>query len=189
MNEDVESVLLLFEKYKDKLVAIGEAGLDFTPWLVSVPQQCKEQQRVLALQLATAKQLDLPVNVHPCSAGRQGIAFLKEEGVQDILLHNFTGRQSVTLERLQAGYYFCFPPAVTRHDQVKKLIKHIPLESICLETDSPSLAPKEERNEPEKIRIACEHIAAVKGISVEGVCEVTKNASTLFPKVNQPLSE
>ncbi|XP_076190656.1 putative deoxyribonuclease tatdn3-A [Aptenodytes patagonicus] len=80
-------------------------------------------------------------NVHPCSAGRQTIAFLKEEGVQDVLLHNFAGRQSVTLEGVQAGYYFSFPPAVTRHDQ---LIKQIPLQNVCLKTDPPSLAPNKE---------------------------------------------
>ncbi|KAM7118488.1 LOW QUALITY PROTEIN: putative deoxyribonuclease tatdn3-A [Ciconia maguari] len=168
---DVESVLPLFEKYKDKLVAIGKVGLDFAPWLVPTPQQREEQQRVLALWLATAKQLDLPV----CS-GRTA--------------PNFAGRQSVTLEGVQAGYYFSFLLAITRHDRVKKLIKQIPLENICLETDSPSLAPnKEERNESEEIRIVCQHIASVKGISVEGVCEVTKNASKLCPKVNQPFHE
>ncbi|KAM9608563.1 LOW QUALITY PROTEIN: putative deoxyribonuclease tatdn3-A [Morphnus guianensis] len=149
-------------------------------------------------------------------------------GVQDVLLHNFAGRQSVTLEGVQAGYYSSFPLAVTRHDQ--KLIKQIPLENICLEIDSPSLTPNRplknmalfllitssernwerqavtkylvflsskssnvsqawERNEPEKIRIVCQHTAAVKSISVEGVFEVTTKMRKLFPKVNQPLSE
>ncbi|KAM9273193.1 putative deoxyribonuclease tatdn3-A [Cariama cristata] len=100
----------------------GLVGLDFTPWLVSTPQQREEQQRVLALQLATARER------HLLCPG--------------CLLHNFAGRQSVTLEEVQAGYYFSSPPAVTRLDQVKKLIKQIPLENISLETDSPSLAPK-----------------------------------------------
>ncbi|XP_043367706.1 putative deoxyribonuclease tatdn3-A isoform X5 [Dermochelys coriacea] len=157
---DLEPALPFFEKHKDKLVAIGEIGLDFTPWFVSTSQQREEQQKVFALQLDIAKQLDLPVNVHSRSAGRQTIAFLKEQ-------------------------------AVTRNDQRAKLIRQIPLENICLETDSPSLGPKkEERNEPEKIRIACQYIAAVKEVSVETVCEVTTcNALKLFPKVHQRLKE
>ncbi|XP_074803223.1 putative deoxyribonuclease tatdn3-A [Natator depressus] len=189
--QDLEPALPFFEKHKDKLVAIGEIGLDFTPWFVSTSQQREEQQKVFALQLDIAKQLDLPVNVHSRSAGRQTIAFLKEQGIWNALLHNFAGRPSVALEGVQAGFCFSFPPAVTRNDQRAKLIRQIPLENICLETDSPSLGPKkEERNEPEKIRIACQYIAAVKGVSVETVCEVTTcNALKLFPKVHQRLKE
>ncbi|XP_043367704.1 putative deoxyribonuclease tatdn3-A isoform X3 [Dermochelys coriacea] len=171
--------------------AVTWIGLDFTPWFVSTSQQREEQQKVFALQLDIAKQLDLPVNVHSRSAGRQTIAFLKEQGIWNALLHNFAGRPSVALEGVQAGFCFSFPPAVTRNDQRAKLIRQIPLENICLETDSPSLGPKkEERNEPEKIRIACQYIAAVKEVSVETVCEVTTcNALKLFPKVHQRLKE
>ncbi|CAM4540212.1 unnamed protein product [Caretta caretta] len=188
---DLEPALPFFEKHKDKLVAIGEIGLDFTPWFVSTSQQREEQQKVFVLQLDIAKQLDLPVNVHSRLAGRQTIAFLKEQGIWNALLHNFAGRPSVALEGVQAGFCFSFPPAVTRNDQRAKLIRQIPLENICLETNSPSLGPKkEERNEPEKIRIACQYIAAVKGLSVETVCEVTTcNALKLFPKVHQRLKE
>nr|XP_032661047.1 putative deoxyribonuclease tatdn3-A isoform X3 [Chelonoidis abingdonii] len=149
--QDLEPALPFFEKYKDKLVAIGEIGLDFTPWFVSTSQQREEQQKVFALQLDIAKQLDLPVmcfvmnrNVHSRSAGRQTIAFLKEQGIRNALLHNFAGRPSIALEGVQAGFCFSFPPAVTRNDQRTKLIRQIPLENICLETDSPSLGPKKE---------------------------------------------
>ncbi|XP_039388369.1 putative deoxyribonuclease tatdn3-A isoform X2 [Mauremys reevesii] len=189
--QDLEPALPFFEKHKDKLVAIGEIGLDFTPWFVSTSQQREEQQKVFALQLDIAKQLDLPVNIHSRSAGRQTIAFLKEQGIRNALLHNFAGRPSVALEGVQAGFCFSFPPAVTRNDQRAKLIRQIPLENICLETDSPSLGPKkEERNEPEQIKISCQYIAAVKGLSVETVCEITThNALKLFPKVRQRLKE
>uniref|UniRef100_A0A8C4P3G7 Uncharacterized protein n=1 Tax=Dromaius novaehollandiae TaxID=8790 RepID=A0A8C4P3G7_DRONO len=158
-----------------------QVGLDFTPWLVPTPQQREEQQRVLALQLAIAKQLDFVSLIHQALTRLDNYA----------LLHNFAGRPSVALEGVQAGYYFSFPPAVTRHDQQAKLIKQIPLENICLESDSPSLGPnKEVQNEPEKIRIVCQYIAAVKGVSVERVCEVTtKNALKLFPKVKHRLKE
>uniref|UniRef100_A0A8B9Q0F7 Uncharacterized protein n=1 Tax=Apteryx owenii TaxID=8824 RepID=A0A8B9Q0F7_APTOW len=207
-ENEFEKVIGLAERYPSSVVpcfgvhpirsgaegwhsATVQVGLDFTPWLVPTPQQREEQQRVLALQLAIEKRLDLPVNVHSRSAGRQTIAFLKKEGVQDVLLHNFAGRPSVALEGVQASYYFSFPPAVARQDQRAKLIKQIPLENICLETNSPSLGPnKEERNEPEKIRIVCQYIAALKGVSVERVCEVTtKNALKLFPKVKDCLKE
>ncbi|XP_075451772.1 putative deoxyribonuclease tatdn3-A isoform X2 [Ascaphus truei] len=184
--KDLEPAVSLFDKYKDELVAIGEIGLDFTPWLAPTSEQRDEQRKVFQLQLDIAKRLDLPVNVHSRSAGRQTIAFLKEQGAQKVLLHNFAGRPSAALEGVQAGYYFSFPPAVTRNDQRAKLIKQIPLENICLETDSPSLGPrKQERNVPSNIYISCEYIASVKGLSPAAICAVTThNALQLFPKQN-----
>ncbi|XP_069090014.1 putative deoxyribonuclease tatdn3-A [Pleurodeles waltl] len=187
---DLEPAVPVFEKYKDKLVAIGEIGLDFTPWLASTLQQREEQQKVFQMQLSIAQSFDLPVNVHSRSAGRQAVSFLKEHGVQKVLLHNFAGRPSAALEGAQAGYFFSFPPAVTRNNQREKIIRQIPLENICLETDSPALGPnKEERNIPENIRLSCQYIADVKGLSPETVCEVTsKNALRLFPKIHDYLN-
>ncbi|KAM9317362.1 putative deoxyribonuclease tatdn3-A [Gastrophryne carolinensis] len=186
--KDLEPAVALFEKYKDHLVAIGEIGLDFTPWLTSTKER-EEQINVLKIQLDVAKRLDLPVNVHSRSAGRQTITFLKEQGIRKALLHNFAGRPSAALEGVKAGYFFSFPPAVTKDDQRERLIRQIPLENICLETDSPALGPnKEERNVPWNIRIPCEYIARVKGLSPDTVLEATsQNALRLFHNVSHKL--
>ncbi|XP_053568436.1 putative deoxyribonuclease tatdn3-A [Bombina bombina] len=183
--KDLESAVPMFDKYSNKLVAIGEIGLDFTPWLASTSEKREQQMKVFQMQLDIAKNFDLPVNVHSRSAGRQTITFLKEQGVQKALLHNFAGRPSSALEGVQAGYYFSFPPAVARNDQRAKLIRQIPLENICLETDSPSLGlQKQERNVPSNIHISCEYIASVKKLPPEIVCEVTTcNAQRLFSKI------
>ncbi|XP_053316076.1 putative deoxyribonuclease tatdn3-A isoform X2 [Spea bombifrons] len=190
MVKDVEAVLPEFDKYKDSLVAIGEIGLDFTPWLAPSSEQREQQLKAFQMQLDIAKRLDLPINVHSRSAGRQTIAFLKEQGAQKVLLHNFAGRPSVALEGVQAGYFFSFPPAIVRNDQRAKLIKQIPLENLCLETDSPSLGPtKQERNIPSNIGISCRYIASVKGLPPELVCEATaSNALRLFPRVAHKLN-
>ncbi|NP_001090394.1 putative deoxyribonuclease tatdn3-A [Xenopus laevis] len=189
--KDLEPVLAQFDKYKDSLVAIGEIGLDFTPWLAPTSEQREEQMKVFQMQLEMAKRMDLPVNVHSRSAGRQTVSFLKEQGAEKVLLHNFAGRPSAAQEGVQAGYFFSFPPAVIRNEQRKKLIKMIPLENICLETDSPSLGPKkEDRNVPSNIRLSCEYIASVKGLMPERVREVTTlNALRLFPKVSCKLQK
>ncbi|XP_072265948.1 putative deoxyribonuclease tatdn3-A isoform X2 [Pyxicephalus adspersus] len=189
--KDLEPALKWFEKHQNDLIAIGEIGLDFTPWLTPTAKEREEQLKVLKLQLDFAKRLDLPVNVHSRSAGRQTIAFLKEQGVEKALLHNFAGRPSAALEGVKSGYYFSFPPAVTKNNQREKLIRQIPLENICLETDSPALGPnREERNVPWNIRIPCEYIARVKGISPETVCEVTtQNSLRLFQKMHHKLNK
>uniref|UniRef100_A0A667Y885 TatD DNase domain containing 3 n=1 Tax=Myripristis murdjan TaxID=586833 RepID=A0A667Y885_9TELE len=178
--QDLEPALPLFHKHRDRLVAIGEVGLDFTPWCAA-EQDRDEQIAVFVRQLDIAKELDLPVNVHSRSAAKVTIATMRERGVSRALLHNFAGRPSVALEGVKAGYFFSFPPAVCRNQQRAKLIKQIPLEHICLETDSPALGPeKHVRNEPANILLSCRYIAEVKGLPLQTVQHVTTKRLLIF---------
>ncbi|XP_042189396.1 tatD DNase domain containing 3-like isoform X2 [Callorhinchus milii] len=184
--QDLEAALPLIEKYKERLLAIGEVGLDFTPRFASTDAQKNEQRQVLIRQIEIAKQLDLPLNVHSRSAGRPTIKLLKEQGAERVLLHAFDGKPSVAMEAVKAGFFFSIPPSIIRSEQ-QKLVKQLPLESMCLETDSPALGPvKQVRNEPKNVLVSCQYIAQVKGIPVEKVMEVTtQNAFRLFPKLQK----
>ncbi|XP_071391078.1 LOW QUALITY PROTEIN: putative deoxyribonuclease tatdn3 [Centroberyx affinis] len=184
--QDLDPVLPLFHQHRERLVAIGEVGLDFTPWCAPTEQDRDDQMAVFIKQLNIAKELDLPVNVHSRSAAKVTIATMREQGISRALLHNFAGKPSVALEGVKAGYLFSFPPAVCRNQQRDKLIKQIPLEHICLETDSPALGPdKHVRNEPANILLSCQHIARVKGLPPHTVQHVTThNAYRLFPKAD-----
>ncbi|XP_026196661.1 putative deoxyribonuclease tatdn3 isoform X3 [Anabas testudineus] len=162
-------------------------GLDFTPWCAPTQQDRDDQMTVFVKQLNIAKELELPVNIHSRSAAKVTIQTMTEQGVKHALLHNFAGKPSTALDAVKAGYLFSFPPAVCRNQQRDKLIRQIPLEHICLETDSPALGlDKHVRNEPSNIALSCRYIAHVKGLSPQTVQLVTaQNAYRLFPKAKR----
>ncbi|XP_070698426.1 putative deoxyribonuclease TATDN3 [Pempheris klunzingeri] len=175
--QDLDAALPIIEKYKEHLVAIGEV-------IIHGDADKEAQRQVLIGQAQIAKNLDLPLNVHSRSAGRPTIHLLREQGVEKALLHAFDGKPSVAMEGVKAGYFFSIPPSIIRSEQ-QKLVKQLPLENICLETDSPALGPeKQVRNEPQNIRISAEYISKIKGVSLQTVMEVTtQNALRLFPKL------
>ncbi|KAK0426754.1 hypothetical protein QR680_009881 [Steinernema hermaphroditum] len=173
---------------KARLAAIGEVGLDFTPRYIKTDEDKTIQREIFAKQIALARSLDLAVNVHSRSAGRPVIDHLINNGAQKVLLHAFSGSPKNAKPAIDAGFFFSIPPSFTLNKAEKeRLISAIPIDQLCLETDSPVLGPsKTERNEPMNIRYSAELIAEVKNISVEEVIsKTTANALKLFPMLKK----
>ncbi|XP_042114785.1 deoxyribonuclease TATDN3 isoform X5 [Peromyscus maniculatus bairdii] len=78
--KDLDVALPIIEKYKDRLLAIGEVGLDFSPRFAGTDEEKEEQRQVLIRQVQLAKRLNVPLNVHSRSAGRPTINLLREQG-------------------------------------------------------------------------------------------------------------
>ena len=181
-RDAAQAVIAFMKQHADRLVAVGEVGLD--RWIVKAAEDWRIQEAILAEFVTLANELDVPLSIHSRSAGRHAIALLKACGARRVVLHAFDGKAGSALEGIDAGYAFSIPPSVTRSPQKQKLVRLLPLDSLLLETDSPVLGPiPTERNEPANVAIACRAVAALKGVSPETVARVTtENARRIFPR-------
>ncbi|KAI6242726.1 hypothetical protein M3Y99_00178700 [Aphelenchoides fujianensis] len=167
----------------DRLAAVGEVGLDFTPRYVPNGDEDKREQReVFRRQIELANELQIPVNVHSRSAGRPVVEWLLKYEAKAALLHAFSGNVKSAKPAIERGFFFSIPPSFASNPEREKLVQAVPLEQLCLETDSPVLGPdRNERNEPKNLRVSAEFIARVKNVDVEEVIRVTsRNARRLF---------
>ncbi len=177
---------------KEKLIAIGEIGLDYyyKPKTKTRLEDFKQKQKQIFLQqLDLARELDLPVILH-CRMAHQdlikilgaqvAISFKEIKGV----VHCFTGSIEEMQKYLNLGFYIGFNGIIFKLD-LDQVIKECPLDKILVETDCPYLTPpaegKDKRNEPIFVKHVIQKIADVKSISFNEVAEqTTVNAKKLF---------
>jgi len=175
-----DTMIDFIRRHRKRLWAIGEVGLDF--WVVKEERQRHLQRDIFSRFIALSKELDLPLNVHSRSAGRHAVQMLVEHDAMRVQLHAFDGKISAARPALEAGFYFSMPPSIVRSRQKQKLVRHIPLEQLLVETDSPVLgADPNERNEPAHLMTAVRAISQIKDVAEADVLEaVTRNAAQLY---------
>jgi TatD DNase family protein len=169
---------------KNKLVAVGEAGLDYH--YLNSPKEA--QIFCFTRQIRLARELNLPLIVHTREAEEDTLKILKSEGAMDVggVVHCFSGSLGMAQECLEMGFYLSFTGAVTfpKADGIREVVKAVPIERILLETDCPYLAPvphRGKRCEPSFVVETAKKIAEVKGLSLEDVARITTlNAEGLF---------
>jgi len=171
-------------KERTQLVAIGEVGLDF--WVVKEAPQKELQKEILKGFIKLSRELDLPLNIHSRSAGRHTVALLIENGASRVQMHAFDGKASAALPAVEAGFYFSVPPSIVRSRQKQKLVKHLPLSCLLVETDCPVLGPEPNmRNEPANVTVSINAIAELKNVHEGDVIEaVAENTHRLYGNIN-----
>jgi len=170
----------LIREQRQKLIAIGEVGLDL--WKVKDPADRAVQRQIFSSLVDLSIELDLPLNVHSRAAGRPVIELLLDRDAKRVQLHAFDGRAAKALPAVEAGFFFSVPPSVVRSIQKQKLVRHLPLSCLLVETDSPVLGPDaESRNEPANVTVSVQAIADLKALAVDEVAAaVTQNAVRLY---------
>ena len=164
--------------------AVGEIGLDYH--YDFAPKDV--QQEVFRVQVALARELDLPVVIHTREADDDTVRILKETGGGKVrgVLHCFTGGPSLARAGLDLGFFISWSGIITfpRSADLRETARGVPLERALIETDSPFLAPpphRGKRNEPAHVARVAETLAELLGLPVGDVrARTAANFHALF---------
>lgn len=174
-----------------KVVAIGEAGLDY----FYQKDHAEAQAQSLRVHIDAARQTGLPLVIHSRDADDDMASILSEEmekGAYPALLHCFSSGRALMEHGVELGLYISMSGILTfkRSDELRAIAKSVPMDRLLVETDAPYLAPQKfrgKRNEPSYVAHTCEVLADVKGVSVDEMRTITtENFFQLFSKVPKP---
>lgn len=182
-NDDIASKIRKLAKAEDRIVAIGETGLDYFKNF----QPKDLQQKVFREQLKIASEIGLPVIIHCRDAYKDLFRILDEEKFSNrVLLHCFTGTMEEAQEGIARGYFIAFTGVITYPSakSLREIAGTIPLGRILIESDCPFLAPQSQRgkrNEPSFVPEIYKEIAKIKNMQIEKFADaISKNANVFF---------
>jgi TatD DNase family protein len=191
-KELLESPAPLIEAARHpKVVGIGETGLDY--YYEHSPRA--QQVANFRAHIEAARQTNLPVIVHTRDADDDTITVLREEMAAKPftgLIHCFTGTRRLAEASLDLGLSISVSGIATfkKSDDLRAVLKDVPLDRLLVETDAPYLAPmphRGKRNEPAFVAHTAAMLADLKGVSAEDLAAATtENFFRLFTKVTRP---
>lgn len=174
-----------------KVVAIGEAGLDY--FYDNAPREAQAQG--LRTHIGAARETGLPLVIHSRDADDDMIAILEDEmakGAFPALLHCFSSGRKLAEAGIAMGLYVSFSGILTfkRSEEIRDIAKDLPADRLLVETDAPYLAPmpyRGKRNEPSFVVNTAKVLAETRGVSFEEMARQTNdNFFRLFGKVARP---
>ena len=182
-DDDIREIACL--AVHDRVVAIGEIGLD-QHFQKPFPQELRERQRhFFEAQLELAADMSLPVIIHTRDSWGDTLEILRRYRPKGVV-HCFSGSAEVASELISLGMYIGFTGNITYPNakRANKALSVIPTNRILLETDCPYQAPvghHGERCDTSMMGITIAHIAAAKGETAEKTEIITsENADILF---------
>ncbi len=180
-REEIGQIREFIETNVDKVIAVGEIGLDY--YWERRPQFRELQRQFLLEWIGFAAQLDRPVIIHSRWAGKQAIETVLRASASIVIMHAFDGAPKHARKAAEEGVYFSIPPSIVFSKQKKLLVEALPLDNLLLESDAPVLSPiRGQRNEPVNILYTAREIARIKEVDVKEVCKTTYyNTVKLFP--------
>lgn len=169
-----------------KVVAIGETGLDYFRLTGNLDWQ-RERFRT---HIRAAIKAKLPLIIHTRASAEDTLRIMEEENASEVggVMHCFTETLDVAMRAIEMGFYISFSGIVTfkNASALKEVARHVPLDRILVETDSPYLAPipfRGKTNQPAYVKHVAEEVARLKNISIDELANTsTLNFFTLFKR-------
>ncbi len=171
-----------------RVVGIGESGLDFH--YDHSPREV--QERVFRAHIAASRASGLPLIVHAREADAEIAGILREEGASSGVLHCFSSGRALAEAALDLGFYISISGIVTfrNAEDLRAIVRDVPLDRLLVETDAPYLAPvpyRGRRNEPAYVAATAAAVATLKGVEPEELdAATTDNFFRLFAKATRP---
>ena len=185
---DIDAKALIALAQHPKVVAIGEAGLDYH--YDKSPRDAQEAG--FRKHIAAARETGLPLVIHSREADADMAAILSEEtgqGAFPAVLHCYTGGRDLAFKAIELGLYIGFTGILTfkNGQDLRDIAKDLPADRILVETDAPYLAPlpfRGKRNEPAYVVETAKVLANTRGVLAEEIArQTTENFFRLFNKV------
>jgi len=184
-NFTVEELIKLAQH--DKVIAIGETGLDY----FRSEGDLEWQRDRFRTHIEVGKQLKKPLIIHTREARDDTMDILEKEGAEQAggIIHCFTENWETAQRALDIGFYISLSGIVTFKNAVElqDVARKLPLDRILIETDAPYLAPVPHRgktNKPAFVKHVAEFLAELRGDTVENIAQATsENFHRLFPTV------
>ena len=168
--------------HEEKVVAVGEIGLDYY-W---DKEQHEIQKEWFIRQLQLARKLNMPVNIHSREAAQDTMEIMKEHAADmKAIIHCYSYSKEMAEEYVKMGYLLGIGGVVTFKNakKLKEVVKAVPLSHIVLETDCPYLAPEPnrgKRNASSNLIYVAQTIAELRGTTTEEVIAVTEENARKF---------
>jgi len=179
-NKEIDHYRDFIIENKDKIVAIGEVGLDYH-W-IKEENKNKRIKEVFIDFLDLAKELKLPVVLHLRKAEQDGFNIVANRDMKKVLFHYFSGSMTLAKEVIDEGYYMSLGTLLMRSKNTKKIAKKFSLDRLFTETDSPFNSPEQGKsNTPQNVKIVIEKMSELRNQPFEEIDKITtKNAKKFF---------
>jgi len=177
-EKELENYFEKIKENKDKIVAIGEVGLDF--YWIKESSKIEKTKEIFIEFLNFSKETNLPIVLHARNAIKEVFKIILDNDVKNAVFHYFDGKVKIAKEIVKEGYFIGINSYIVKNPSIQNVAKEIDLKYLMVETDSPFAPINSEYNEPINVKFAIQKISELKGIEFKEVEKVVDENTIKF---------
>ena len=178
-EKDLEKYFEKIKENKDKIVAIGEIGMDF--YWIKEESKINKTKEIFIEFLNFSKEIKLPVIIHARNCIKEVFKILLDEDIKNAVFHYFDGKVKLAKEIVKEGYMIGINSYIVKNPAIQNVVKEIELNYLLTETDSPFAPINSEYNEPINVKLAIQKISELKNLEFKYVeKKIDENTLSFF---------